>query len=75
LPNYFNIDLEIPERYDYKYKSAVMDSLDWEISWTDIQYSLFDLKMEDVTFELTREKFGLIKFDFPALRFWEISGQ
>lgn len=77
LPNYFNVDLEIPEQYYYHFDSSVTDSLDWSISWTDIQYSNFDLDMEDVVFELSEAKVmhhSLIKFDFPALRFFEISG-
>lgn len=74
LPNYFNIDLEIPETYDYVYESSINELLDWEVIWTNITYSHFDLAMEEVTFELSGDENGRIIFDFPALKKFEISG-
>lgn len=72
LPKYLNIDLELPKEYHYEYKSKIL--LDWIIDWTDIKYSEIDLDMSKVTFELTQlNDKGLLKFDFPALKHWEIT--
>ena len=81
LPIYFNVDLEIKEEYDYKFNSSLTKSLNWEILWTNISYTEFDLHMDDVVIEFTNISYGLddyeylVKFDFPALKHWEITGQ
>ena len=72
LPKYLNIDLELPQEYHYEYDSKIY--LDWQVDWTDIVYSEIDLKMEDVKFKLTEQfEHGLVMFDFPALKHWEIT--
>jgi hypothetical protein len=69
LPNYLNIDFELPKEYTYEYNSFI--GMDWRIEWTDIVYSMIDLHMDRVKFELTKD--GYVKFDFPALEHWEIT--
>ena len=74
LPKYLNIDLELPKEFNFGYESKI--GLDWDIQWTDIIYSEIDLAMDEVKFELTQQfDEGLLKFDFPALKHWEITAQ
>lgn len=69
------IDMELPKDYHFGYESIL--GLNWEIDWTDIVYSAIDLNMDDVKFELTQPteqwEHGLVRFDFPALKHWELT--
>ena len=65
------MDLGLPEQYTYEYDSII--GLDWRFDWTDIQYSYIVLAMKEVTVQLTKPEWGLIKFDFPAIKNWTVT--
>ena len=65
------IDAGLPHSYTY-----VVDTipfLKWNITWTDIQYSNLHLDMDQVKTEFIHDgNIGLLFFDFPALKEWNI---
>ena len=72
LPNYVNHKLPLPESYHYEF-GLFFDMLSYTIDWTNITYTDIDLDVKDVKLELTRGyDLSLIKFDFPAVKKWEI---
>jgi hypothetical protein len=72
LPKYVNEGLKMPDHYHFEF-GLLHDLLTWKIDWTDITYTPVDLDIEDVKFELTRGyDISLIKFDFPAIKHWEV---
>jgi len=72
LPRYVNTDLKLPTEYSYEF-GMFLDILSWKVDWTNITYSAVDLDVRDIKLNLTRgfDK-GLLKFDFPAVKHWEI---
>jgi len=72
LPNYVNHELPLPKNYHYEF-GLFFDMLSYTIDWTDITYTDIDLDVKDVKLELSRGyDLSLIKFDFPAVKKWEI---
>lgn len=72
LPKYVNTDLNLPTEYHYEF-GLFLDILSYEVDWTNITYTDIDLDVEDIKLELTRGyDLSLIKFDFPAVKSWEI---
>jgi hypothetical protein len=72
LPQYVNTDLNLPTEYHYEF-GLFLDILSYEVDWTNITYTDIDLDVEDIKLELTRGyDLSLIKFDFPAVKSWEI---
>ena len=72
MPQYLNSDYEFPTEYSYKF-AMFWNLLYWNFEWTDIKYSPVDLDVKDVKIEFTRGyDLSLIKFDFPAIKHWEI---
>ena len=72
LPQYVNTDLNLPTEYHYEF-GLFLDILSYEVDWTNITYSEIDLDVADVKLELTRGyDLSLVKFDFPAVKKWEI---
>ena len=74
LPNEIVSTFNLPSEYHYKYKTGV-PGLSWSIDYEDIQYKDLDLRLEDITFELTRMDgmWGEVKMDIPSLKYWAIS--
>ena len=72
LPNYVNHELPLPKNYHYEF-GLFFDMLSYTIDWTDITYTDIDLDVKDVKLELTRGyDLSLVRFDFPAVKKWEI---
>lgn len=68
LPNYVESSIDMPKNFTYEYNTWV-PGMSFAIDWEDISYTDFDLHMEEVSFELTREinQFGAINMKFPAI--------
>ena len=72
LPQFVNHKLPLPKTYHYEF-GLFFDLLSYQVDWTNITYSEIDLDVADVKLELTRGfDLSLIKFDFPAVKKWEI---
>ena len=72
LPTYVNHELPLPDTYHYEF-GLFFDLFSYTVDWTDIEYTDIDLDVADVKLELTRGfDLSLIKFDFPAVKKWEI---
>jgi hypothetical protein len=72
LPEYINADLKLPDEYHYEF-GLFFEILSYTVDWTNITYSDIDLDVDDIQLELTRGyDLSLIKFDFPAVKHWEI---
>jgi hypothetical protein len=72
LPQYVNHELPLPSTYHYDF-GLFFDLLSYQVDWTDITYTDIDLDVAGVKLELTRGyDLSLIKFDFPAVKKWEI---
>lgn len=64
--------MNLPTEYHYEF-GLFLDILSYEVDWTNITYTDIDLDVEDIKLELTRGyDLSLIKFDFPAVKSWEI---
>lgn len=64
--------MPLPNTYHYEF-GLFFDLLSYAVDWTDITYSDIDLDVGDVKLELTRGyDLSLVKFDFPAVKKWEI---
>lgn len=72
LPKYVNTDLDLPTEYHYEF-GMFLNILSWKVNWSDITYSSVDLDVADIKLILARNyDISLIKFDFPAIKHWEI---
>ena len=72
LPQYVNHELPLPDKYHYEF-GLFFDLLSYTVDWTNITYTDIDLDVSEVKLELTRGyDLSLIKFDFPAVKKWEI---
>lgn len=72
LPQYVNHELPLPTEYHYEF-GLFFDLLSYTIDWTNITYTDIDLDVSDVKLELTRGyDQSMLKFDFPAVKKWEI---
>lgn len=74
LPHYLNFDwyLKLPKEYEIDYKT-VIPGLEWNFRWENIKYEPFDIKMQDLKFEIVKKfDFRLINFNFPEIKHWEI---
>lgn len=72
LPQYVNTDLNLPTEYHYEF-GLFLEILSYQVDWTNITYTDIDLDIADIKLDLTRGyDQSLIKFDFPAIRSWEI---
>ena len=73
LPQYVNTDLGLPEEYHYSFGLFGFGLLEWKVDWTNIRYHKVDLDVKDIKLNLTEGyELSLIKFDFPAVKNWEI---
>jgi len=67
-----NTDLNLPTEYHYEF-GLFLEILSYEIDWTNITYTKIDLDVSDIKLDFTRGyDLSLIKFDFPAVKNWEI---
>lgn len=77
LPGYLSADLNLPKNYTYAPMNQIW-GLEWDITWEDISYSNIDLEFEKVQCDLVDNEFtdyegdGLLYFDFPALKNWNL---
>lgn len=72
LPEYVNADLNLPTEYHYEF-GLFLDILSYQVDWTNITYSNIDLDVDDIKLEFTKNyEISLMKFDFPAVKSWEI---
>lgn len=46
----FEVDIGLPKEYTYEYKT-VIPGFEWNITWSDITYSTFDLDMSNLVLE------------------------
>jgi hypothetical protein len=74
LPDNIVSVFNLPDEYHYKY-SSYLPGCSWSVDYEDIEYTDLDLRLEDITFELTRMDgmWGEILMDMPALKYWAIS--
>jgi hypothetical protein len=72
LPRYVNSELNLPKEYKFDF-DLFFEWFAWHFVWTNIEYSEAQLDIADIKLRFShRFDKRLIKFDFPAIKEWEI---
>lgn len=73
-PKRLLIDMNLPENYTFAWNTQI-PGLEWDITFQDIKYHPIELDMTVITVDLEPgyDGDGLLRFDFPALKHWQIT--
>lgn len=80
MPYWVNFDLALPETASWELK-ILIEALSYHFEWTNIQYSQFDLDVQDTIVDVVtlepdfwhKQPRHLLHIEFPMVRHFEIS--